>query len=554
MSTKPKKPKNGELDKLIKKLTSSDISIKKNALTILKKKVRRNIDIAKTISALEKSILLKNEDIWKVSADVLNYYFQNFVSYIWYSFPAERFFNNIRNLYNENKEIRKNAVAYLNRERRRTPGRGWKFLSETETKDFEKKLASKDTNTRRIATKELETKVKNNENIYRFILILRDLLIDEDKKIRGSAGFALTYFYGTFTSVTYGYYMEHVYQLENKDKNVVIDHLSFLESLTSPDMVSDRDEHDIGFAIPVISTLLSEEDKDIKKHSLKTIQASLHQGQDVSDSLPSIITVLTSNEVEFHEKASFILRDIAMDKTDLARYEGQLLDLLASKSDPVKFGTADALTAYYAHNNNVDSVNTLLAHEDKDVRQEAIGTLEQIKSKVYGFNMNPFIERLKELLNDNNKEVRLVSARSLVNVCKTSQKPIVSLTIPILKEALSDPEMKFRLNAANNLKIIAEYEINISSAIPNLTKVLDDEHKDVGKLASDAIMKFIQRNKDAELVMEKINEYNLVKTKPNIKRLVAKCNKILKKGKKKTKKKKKKAKKQKKKGKKRKKK
>ncbi len=523
---------NDEFDQFIENLSSQDEQVKKKALDILEKRARRNHYIEKVIEKLKDLILEDIPDIWIKTGNVLNYYFQNYISYIWYSFQAETFFNKLIELQNENRDIRKRAFSYLSRQRVRKPGRNWTFFTFKEVESYKRKLSSKDLAIRQKTTNELLKKVKENCNISELINPLRDLLIDEDKQVKWDAAFTLTNFYGKFTTVTYGYYMEHVELLKSSNKNDIINSLQFLESLTMPDLVSDRDERDIGFAIPAISALLNESDIEIRKMALQTIHTALKEGQDVSDSLPSIIKILSENDIELHEKAGFILRDMAMDETNLSVHITQLQVLLNSKSDPVKFGVADALTAYYGYNNNSVGINKLLSHEDKDVRQETAGTLEQMWRKSNDFTVNPFLNKLKALLKDNEKEVRLVAARSLVSICKISEKTIVSLTIPILKEALVDPERKIRLTAAHNLKSINEYEIDISSAIPNLLKALDDEHEDIAKLIFETIMKFIKRVKNAELVMEKINEYNLITPKDHLKKLIAKCNRYLQKEKK----------------------
>jgi HEAT repeat protein len=239
--------------------------------------------------------------------------------------------------------------------------------------------------------------------------------------------------------------------------------IKMLINRTVFDWVADRDEREIDFAIPDLGKALSDSDEEVRKLAIEAIrtQQQSFDGESIFEALPSIIEVLfDKNRESIRANASIIFRDAVIDEYDITNNISELKNLLSDTNESVKFGVTDALTFYFALKENWGEVINLLNHTDKDVRQEAAGTLGHYKITTKA-NIIPLIPNINQLLSDEDKEVRFVAARSLVKIANNPEylKPALNLLI----QFLSDTEKKIRHNAIESLGDSLNYKINCSS-------------------------------------------------------------------------------------------
>ncbi len=244
------------------------------------------------------------------------------------------------------------------------------------------------------------------------------------------------------------------------------DAVSMLINRTVFDWVADRDEREIDFAIPDLAKALSDPDEEVRKLASEAIriQQTSFDCKSVFEAVPAIIEVLLDKRREhIRAKASLIFRDVVMEEYKISKIIPSLVKLLTDSNDSVKFGVADALTFYFASKGQWEEVSKLLNHEDKDVRQEAAGTLGhyQTTTKV---DITPLIPDLVSLLSNENKDVRFVAARSLAKVANKVEN--LKPSLEILVDFLSDAEKKVRNNAIRSLADSLQYKINCRSNLP----------------------------------------------------------------------------------------
>lgn len=243
--------------------------------------------------------------------------------------------------------------------------------------------------------------------------------------------------------------------------------VSMLINRTVFDWVADRDEREIDFAIPDLAKALSDSDEEVRKLSIQAIRIQQQEFscKSVFEAVPAIIEVLLDKEREhIRAKASLIFRDVVIEGYNISKVLPSIIDLLSDSNESVKFGVADALTINFASKGQWEEVSKLLNHEDKDVRQEAAGTLGhyQTTTKV---DITPLIPDLVSLLSNENEEVRFVAARSLAKVA--NEPDVLKPALEILVEFLSGDEKRIRNNAISSLGDSLRYKINCRS---NLAK------------------------------------------------------------------------------------
>ena len=367
---------------------------------------RNGEDISSSLESLKDLLPEEKIEIYLPVANALTYFYDNYISYIWYAFQYHDYFYHLDSLKSKNVKDRKKGLEYLDRHRLRKPGRGWKYLTDSEAESIKKQLTSSNSQTRIRTFQSLPKVVKEGLNIYSIITEIRDGLLDEQEEIMWGAARALTEYYGKFTSVTYGYYMQHVDKLYSKDINEIISGAEFLSYLTTPDMVSDRDERDIGFAIPCLTVLLTHENRQVRVAAFDAIRAAIGEGQSIIDAIPFVINIISGKRKEFQEKSVFILREAVKNDLDISKYLPTLYQLLNSDRMHVKFGIADTLALFHGNRNEWKEFNKLLQHPDKDIVQEVVGTLKHLK---YGANTAPYIPRLVELLFEDDKDLQKVT-------------------------------------------------------------------------------------------------------------------------------------------------
>ncbi len=258
--------------------------------------------------------------------------------------------------------------------------------------------------------------------------------------------------------------MAHLLEkLKSPDVEERRDALEVLISRTVFDWVADREEREIAFAIPDLAVALSDDDSKVRELAIRAVRIQQREfdGSSVFAAIPSVIGVLLDPKREnIRSDASVILRDAVVDDYDISKFLEELSALLSDPNESVKFGIADSLTYYYAVREKWDEVGNLLRHPDKDVRQEAAGTLGRYETR-RKIDLAPIVGALKELLVDENKEVRFVVARSLIKYVD-EPKDLRDL-IAILLEFSSDPERKISNNAVGVLGDAVRSRISCTS-------------------------------------------------------------------------------------------
>lgn len=184
------------------------------------------------------------------------------------------------------------------------------------------------------------------------------------------------------------------------------------------------------------------------------------------------------------------------DRKKLEPYISTLERYLIDPQDEVKWAVADGLTFFYAIQKDWAAVKKLLSHPDKDVRQEAVGTL---RAK-HQLTIRKVWSQLKTLLEDECEDVRLVAARTLCEKGKTQAE--VFLPLPILVDRLTNPEDEHRVYAARAISgglyslLGPSYESTVSKkvdwepfeqALPALRRALKDKNGKVRAVIAEAL-------------------------------------------------------------------
>lgn len=414
--TKSKRKKSKRTAKNKKKIMKSnkfqnrDGSINLIAIQEVEDAARKGEYISNSLEFMKNLLLEENNDVYLSVANALTYFYDNYISYIWYTFPYHDYFYHLDLLKSQTIKDRKKGLEYLEHRRLRKPGRGWKYLTDQEVPLLKKQITSLNNNIRIQTFQSLPKKVENGLNIYSVINEIRNALLDQQEEIKWGAARALTQYYGKFTSVTYGYYMQHVDKLHGEDVNEIISGAEFLSYLTTPDMISDRDERDIGFAIPCLAVLLKHENRQVRVAAFDAISAAVNEGQSIIDAIPFIINIISGKRKEFQEKSVLILREAVKYDIDISDYLQTLLEKLNSDRMNVKLGIADTLALFYGNRNEWKEMDTLLHYNDKDVRQEVVGTLKHLN---YDADKAPYIPRLIELLFEDEEDVQKITMNVL---------------------------------------------------------------------------------------------------------------------------------------------
>ena len=181
---------------------SSDGSINLEAIIKVEKLARNGEDISDSLDSLKDLILVKEKKIYSRVANALTFFYDNFISYIWYSFKYHDYFQSIDFLNHQDVKKRKEAIEYLEQHRHRKPGREWKYLDDAEIASLKEKLNSPNKKIRKDIFQLLPEKVKNGLNIYCIITELRNALMDNLDEIRWGAALALTHYYAFFPCQT----------------------------------------------------------------------------------------------------------------------------------------------------------------------------------------------------------------------------------------------------------------------------------------------------------------------------------------------------------------
>jgi HEAT repeat protein len=258
-----------------------------------------------------------------------------------------------------------------------------------------------------------------------------------------------------------------------------IEEIELLIQCTYFDWVRDRDERDIGGSIPRLVVYLSDKDDDVRRLAMNATLTQLFElsKKPVFDEVPEIVKILKNKNLgDRRREASIVFLKVVTEGYEIKDIIPELTELLLDKSEPVKFGIADSLAWYYAKKKNWEKVRDLLMHEDKDVRQEAAGTLENLS---YVTLPNYVMERLKEMCTEKDDELRLRAALAIAHRYKRFDD--VAPAIPVLVEFTHDKRTVLRNNAIRGMPYLLE----------NLKN-----HKTITKSELDIFEPMVQRLKD----------------------------------------------------------
>jgi len=291
---------------------------------------------------------------------------------------------------------------------------------------------------------------------------------------------------------------EKLIDATNEEK---IRELDFLADVTVPNMVQDRDERNIEYAMPFLAALLFDGDEKVRISALRTIRAAQGDNQDISLTLPAIFDIISHKNDKTQLESLFLIRDAVMSPfkmPDITDYLPILEKTLKSEYEEAKWAAADILTYFFAKNGRWDKVAELLQNSDKDIRQEAAGTLTRLNCKI-----DSVYPVLKKMLSDEYEEVRIVAARTIVY--KSEKKADVIKTIPVVMKELDNQNEENRIYASDIVYRLINIFLNknrkdpslneklwapIAGIIPHIEKRLDDSNIKVVENISKALIRY----------------------------------------------------------------
>lgn len=465
-----------KVEGLITDLNNPEENKKLSALDALINLAKTAENISPALISLESFLLHKNKDYRQKAAKAIKYYYQNYVSFYCRNFGG--FFSTLEKLESPRKKDRKDAFHNLNNYPKFRDPRKWTYPKDSEKKSLNENLNSLDPIIKIGALNSLDNLIEKNMEISDFYKQLISFLTDENEEVRWRSAHILEKFIGNYTQTGYYYTHQFINKLEQQDK------LSYALNMASAaryDMISDRDERDISYALPKLALLLLDEDKKVRKaateairtaqgeHELNIIipiiikvlkdfsKASIHRevaqilraeiesGLDLSNYIEGLSTIFEIPNVEKTQKELvLIIRKAVEEGYDLKNLLPLFESLLNNDYDEIKFGAADTLAYYYTLQEDWKNIKRLLTHRDKDVRQEAVGTIEYIKKIT---DLKPILPDIIKLLRDEEIEVRFVAARTLLKKYDSIQN--LHTVIPIMASFAKDSNAKLRNNALN---------------------------------------------------------------------------------------------------------
>lgn len=303
----------------------------------------------------------------------------------------------------------------------------------------------------------IEVRRAAGESLAPVLPAVRALLYHPDTRLRWAAADLLT----PTDSWQYQNYTRAVEKLRAAAAREKIEGAEWLHEITVPDLVRDRDEREIFFAVPALTAAIFDEVTPVNQRGkvhralFEALTAATRGDESIADALPAVVHLLTDPPAgrpweAAQEEASHLLKNAATHKQDLGAFVARLEPLLAHDRDAVKFGVADALTMHHAHRDKWAAVERLLHHPDKDVRQEAAGTLYH----GVDFQRARAVPALSSLVTDlhEDPDVRLVASRSLVRCAYDPGKWDPAL--PVVTRALQRSELdtrKYALGILNSM-------------------------------------------------------------------------------------------------------
>ncbi|MEX2685043.1 MAG: HEAT repeat domain-containing protein, partial [Candidatus Sigynarchaeota archaeon] len=305
--------------------------------------------------------------------------------------------------------------------------------------------------------------------------------------------------------------------LKNKDVAERRRMAALLWDQTAFDWASERSDRDISRYIPALAEVLYDEDEEIRKIAMSAIFAAQHDGQDVKAAIPAMLAALeTGVESGLKKNAVIFLRNEVEKGFDLSPYISFFKHLLApSGQDDITLGAADTLALYYIKNKDWKSVDALLSHENVEVRQETVGTIDHYYAK--GIPQST-IEIIVGLLSDPDDELPLVAAMALAPLAR-GMKDIERVGNVFLVHARST-DAKHSKTAISGISRLVERAVSCKDGLPRaewkplaplldfLKDLLQHADKKLNEIAAKVLTKYYTHAGDWEEVNRLLHDAN----------------------------------------------
>jgi HEAT repeat protein len=229
-------------------------------------------------------------------------------------------------------------------------------------------------------------------------------------------------------------------------------------------------------AIPALIKALSDEDEFVRISAAEALEKAAEKGTDISAALPYLERALYADADDLTSKTTHAAAALSQHYINKKEFE-EINKLLLTEDEPIVSGVTSTLCE--AAKNGADisfSIPTLaerLTSWDEYVRASVSSVLRVAADKGMDITaaINPMIKKMGEFYRADSS----ASDLSGPLISAAANEKTRELTITALTGALSDPDMPTRIIAANVLEGIALVGIDISSAVPALTKALGDE-------------------------------------------------------------------------------
>ena len=298
-----------ELENAAKDLKRPDLQVKLKAIESLICAAKTNVDIGIALEALSEILSEDNQDLWQAAADALIYYYVNYISFYCQNF--EVFPKPLRELKSPDREIRKSGAFWLSYHSLFKPeiGRNWKFMEDNEIQQHIDDLKSSDLELKLKSARTLLMAVKDSFEIYQAVPFLQEALHNEDRKLRWLAAEVLGVYISKYLrryrkKPIDSYFIEKLKSKSAENRRIVAKGIG---GSAQGAWGTDKDERDTSEYIPALIVCLYEDDSILRENALNSLKDVQYE-HDISYALPAISRLLSdNNQKNMHETASKML-------------------------------------------------------------------------------------------------------------------------------------------------------------------------------------------------------------------------------------------------------
>ncbi|MBN1947065.1 MAG: HEAT repeat domain-containing protein [Bradymonadales bacterium] len=267
---------------------------------------------------------------------------------------------------------------------------------------------------------------------------MHKLLYQADSEIRWAAAMVLVPWYGqkSMNWPAYRGEIEALRQGTAKEKIAALDSLG----LQACNPYENSYERDISFAVPPMALLLDDPDTQVRKLALENLSVCISNRWGAGYAIPAIMAVLGDEQrADLHEGvAKIVWEGTRFQNIDIGPYIRQLSDLIRLGVGSVKKHLVKALTHYFGSAKKWGRLKDLLQDEDREVRLAAAETL----SRSYVRRLSPVIKTLMDMLQDESMEVRRASAATLAADADEPEQLVKTLDFLAEELGSDDPQVK----------------------------------------------------------------------------------------------------------------